>query len=224
MISDYNTKDIYMTIAIKSGAAPKGAIKASHPVIRNNYKVVLLATLYGQGAKSLAAQLDISIDEAVKIQQDIKNRFCIYFEWIDSLVNRAMVRGYMSTKFGWRYWISKEDKINPRSLFNFPIQAHGSEMLRLALIGLVKEDIEVNALIHDGIIVQCKSNKFHDTEKKVSQIMENASRLVMDGNVCPVDITPIKSNFKQDKEEQIKFERMMTIIRHPSNKSTGVVA
>ena len=97
-------------------------------------------------------------------------------------------------------------------------------MLRLALIGLVKEDIEVNALIHDGIIVQCKSNKFHDTEKKVSQIMENASRLVMDGNVCPVDITPIKSNFKQDKEEQIKFERMMTIIRHPSNKSTGVVA
>jgi DNA polymerase-1 len=224
MISDYRTEDIYMTIAIKSGAAPKGAIKASHPVIRNNYKVVLLATLYGQGAKSLAAQLDISIDEAVKIQQDIKNRFCIYFEWIDSLVNRAMVRGYMSTKFGWRYWISKEDKINPRSLFNFPIQAHGSEMLRLALIGLVKEDIEVNALIHDGIIVQCKSNKFHDTEKKVSQIMENASRLVMDGNVCPVDITPIKSNFKQDKEEQIKFERMMTIIRHPSNKSTGVVA
>ena len=59
-----------------------------------------------------------------------------------------------------RYWISKEDKINPRSLFNFPIQAHGSEMLRLALIGLVKEDIEVNALIHDGIIVQCKSNKY----------------------------------------------------------------
>jgi len=54
--------------------------------------------------------------------------------------------------------------------------------------------------------------------------MENASRLVMDGNVCPVDITPIKSNFKQEEEEQIKFERMMTIIRHPSNKSTGVVA
>jgi len=183
----------------------------------------LLATLYGQGAKSLAAQLDISIDEAVKIQQDIKNLFPTYFEWIEGIVNRAMIRGYISTKFGWRYWLSKTDKIKPTTLFNFPIQAHGSEMLRHALIGLTEKDIEVSALIHDGIMVHCPLNNIAASELKVKKIMEDASRIVLDGNVCPVDIVSIKTKYKQEEEEQIKFDRMMTIIRYPSNSSTGVV-
>jgi len=53
--------------------------------------------------------------------------------------------------------------------------------------------------------------------------MENASALVLDGNVCPVEIEIIKSNFKQEKEEQIKFDRIMTIIRDPSNRPTTPV-
>ena len=50
-----------------AGSVPKDATKQSHPKERNLYKVVLLATLYGQGSKSLAGRLNISIDEAVKI-------------------------------------------------------------------------------------------------------------------------------------------------------------
>jgi len=223
LISMYKEKDIYISIATTVGAAPKGATKLSHPSIRNKYKVVLLACFYGQGAKSLAAQLDITIDEAVKIQQDIKNLFPVYFEWIEGIVNRAMIRGYISTKFGWRYWLSKTDKIKPTTLFNFPIQAHGSEMLRHALIGLTEKDIEVSALIHDGIMVHCPLNNIAASELKVKKIMEDASRIVLDGNVCPVDIVSIKTNYKQEKEEQNKFDRMMSIIRYPSNQSTGVV-
>ena len=223
LISMYKEKDIYISIATTVGAAPKGATKLSHPSIRNKYKVVLLACFYGQGSKSLAAQLDITIDEAVKIQQDIKNLFPVYFEWIEGIVNRAMIRGYISTKFGWRYWLSKTDKIKPTTLFNFPIQAHGSEMLRHALIGLTEKDIEVSALIHDGIMVHCPLNNIAASELKVKKIMEDASRIVLDGNVCPVDIVSIKTNYKQEEEEQIKFDRMMTIIRYPSNSSTGVV-
>ena len=53
--------------------------------------------------------------------------------------------------------------------------------------------------------------------------MENASRLILDGKVCPADTKVIKSNFKQGKEEQKKFERMISIIRDPSNRSPPLV-
>jgi hypothetical protein len=66
--------------------------------------------------------------------------------------------------------------------------------------------------------------KLNETELKFKQIMENASRLILDGKVCPADTKVIKSNFKQGKEEQKKFERMISIIRDPSNRSTPLVA
>ena len=96
-------------------------------------------------------------------------------------------------------------------------------MLRHALNGLVDKDIEVSALIHDGLMVHCPLSKLFATELKVRQIMENASKIVLNGNVCPVDIEIIKGNYKQEKEEQIKFDRIMSIIRHPSEITTGVV-
>ena len=219
----YESGDIYIYAAALANRVPKDATKQSHPKERKLFKVALLATFYCQGAKSLAAALNCSIDEAVYLIATIKKNFPTYFEWIEGIVNRAMARGYISTKFGWRYWLSKTDKIKPTTLFNFPIQAHGSEMLRHALIGLTEKDIEVSALIHDGIMVHCPLNNIAASELKVKKIMEDASRIVLDGNVCPVDIVSIKTNYKQEEEEQIKFDRMMTIIRYPSNSSTGVV-
>ena len=219
----YESGDIYIYAAALANRVPKGATKETHPKERKLFKVALLATFYCQGSKSLAAALSCSIDEAVYLIQAIKKNFPDYFEWIEGIVNRAMARGYISTKFGWRYWLSRTDKVKQTTLFNFPIQSHGSEMLRQALIGLVDKNIEVNALIHDGLMVHCSLNKLHDTEKQVIKIMENASALVLDGNVCPVEIEIIKSNFKQEKEEQIKFDRIMTIIRDPSNRPTTPV-
>ena len=218
-------EDIYIQIAIKAGALPKGSIRNEETEsIRNKYKTVLLGLLYGRGAKSLREELGITHDEAVKIIHDLKTMFSTYFAWINDLVNMAYARGYMSTKFGWRYWIGKEDKINPRTLSNFPIQAHGSEMLRLALIDLTEKGFEVNGLIHDGIMIHVPLVKLNETELKFKQIMENASRLILDGKVCPADTKVIRSNFKQGKEEQKKFERMISIIRDPSNRSTPLVA
>ena len=223
LITAYESGDPYIYAAQMAGSVPKDATKQSHPKERNLYKVVLLATLYGQGSKSLAARLNISVDEAVKIIADIKNVFSTYFEWITGIVNRAMVRGYITTKFGWRYWIGKQEKINPRTLFNFPIQAHGSEMLRHAMLGLVDKGIELSALIHDGLMIHAPLSKINDAEAKVKSIMENASRIVLDGDVCPVEMQLIKTNYKQGKEEQIKFDRIVSIIRS-SNISTSSIS
>ena len=48
MIKDFETGNIYLLCAIKNGAAPEGAIKSTHPEIRNQYKVAVLGCGYGQ--------------------------------------------------------------------------------------------------------------------------------------------------------------------------------
>jgi len=54
-----------------------------------------------------------------------------------------MQRGYFLTKYGWKYWISPNEKINPRRLINWPIQSHGSEILRRAIIDLDEAGFEI---------------------------------------------------------------------------------
>ena len=223
LISAYESGDVYIYTARLANRVPVGATQDTHPVERDLFKVVLIATFYGQGAKSLCTVLNCTLDEAVGLIVQIKKNFSHYFDWIQQVVNRAMVRGYIQTKFGWKYWLSPiEKKLKPNTLFNFPIQAHGSEMLRHALIGLVEKGIEVNALIHDGLMVHCPLKDLFKVELQVKKIMEDASRIVLDGQVCPVKIDIIKSNFKQKEKHQIKFERVMNIIRS-SNKTTSVV-
>ena len=66
-------EDIYMQIAIRTGALPKGSTRNEQTEsTRNKYKIVLLGLLYGRGPKSLREELNITHDEAVKIIHDLK--------------------------------------------------------------------------------------------------------------------------------------------------------
>jgi hypothetical protein len=74
---------------------------------------------------------------------------------------------------------------NRRTLYNFPMQSDGAEMLRLATVRLVEAGIVPIMLIHDGIL-------FEETDpKKIAQateIMRTAGRDVCDGFEIGVDI------------------------------------
>jgi len=48
MKAAYDTGDIYIAFAVEAGAAPREATKHTHPEVRDLYKVVMLATHYGQ--------------------------------------------------------------------------------------------------------------------------------------------------------------------------------
>ena len=213
LINAYKEGDVYIYTAKLAGAVPADATKKTHKKERNEYKIATLATFYGQGHKSLAARLMISEAKAIELIANIKNIYSTYFGWVNGLVSRTFARGYISTKYGWKLWITNVDKINPRTLSNFPIQAHGSEMLRFAILNLIKNKIEISASIHDGLLIHCPLSKLQQTEAKVVKCMEDASKTVLNGNVCNVEYEVIKSNFKQEQEEQDKFERILSMIR-----------
>ena len=64
----------------------------------------------------------------------------------------CVARGYFETKFGWRFYVSDTESVNPRSLMNWPLQGHGSEILRRAIIDLDKAGYEISMPVHDAMI------------------------------------------------------------------------
>ena len=75
----------------------------------------------------------------------------VFWTWSDAVVDHAMLRNKLWTTFGWNIHIG--DKANPRSLRNFPMQANGAEMLRLACCFAVEQGIRVCAPVHDAILI-----------------------------------------------------------------------
>ena len=65
-----------------------------------------------------------------------------------------MVDRKMETVFGWPLYLSNSP--NKRTLYNFPMQGNGAEMLRLAAWRLCEAGIVPNMLIHDGILIEAR--------------------------------------------------------------------
>ena len=208
MIKDFETGNIYLLPAIKNGAAPEGAIKSTHPEIRNQYKVAVLGCGYGQTAFGLKYALKIPIYEAEIIIQNIKKTYPDFFKWNEGVCCGATSRGYFKTKYGWRYWIPKIYK--PNTLKNWLMQAHGSEILRRAMIAVDEAGIEISMIMHDAMLIHVDRKGCAGKIKQAQRIMEQAAKDVL-GAIIPVETKIIKKNYKLDEGAQEKFDRIMSI-------------
>ena len=63
--------------------------------------------------------------------------------------------GRLKSVFGWEIKVSKDS--NPRSLRNFPMQANGAEMMRIAMILLTEDSIRVSAPVHDAFLIESET-------------------------------------------------------------------
>ena len=65
-----------------------------------------------------------------------------FWSWSDAIEQHAMLNGHLHTSFGWTVRVGTD--ANPRSLRNFPMQANGAEMLRLACCLATERGIQVS--------------------------------------------------------------------------------
>lgn len=130
MKAAYLSGDPYLAFAKQAGAVPLGATKATHGPQRDQFKACVLAVQYGMQEDSLARRIQqppIFARELLKIHRRTYARF---WEWSDGVLDHALTQRKLWTVFGWMLHV--EDRPNGRSLRNFPMQANGAEMLRLA--------------------------------------------------------------------------------------------
>jgi hypothetical protein len=150
---------------------------------RDRMKSLQLGINYGMGVPSLARGLDRHPLIASGIIERHKRRYQRFWQYRADRVQTATLERRMESVFGWPLHITHSP--NQRTLYNFPMQSGGAEMLRLATLRLCEADIVPIMLIHDGIL-------FEETDpEKVElaiEIMRGAGRDVCDGFEIGVDI------------------------------------
>lgn len=177
--------DPYLRFAILAGFAPPGATKETHKEVRNTCKTCVLGTNYGMEAESLAYRTGVSVLEARHILRALAATFPTYTEWADNEVNIAQLRGWMSTVFGWTVHITENTR--PRALRNYPMQANGAEMLRIACCEATEAGIEVCAPVHDALLIEADTANIRSAVDTTKAAMTYASRVVLDGLEIGVD-------------------------------------
>ena len=208
-------EDVNITAAKHFKMVPDNATKQSHPRERKIFKELYFAGLYGAGPGYLVKKLGVSMTKAKKLQSMFREKFKIYFNWIESIVEGALVHGKIETFFGWqRYikdlWVYNQGRRKPirNSLLNWPIQSHGAEVLRRAIINLTDEFFEICTTVHDAVLIQIPIPDFKSRVNLAKEIMVRSSIEVIGGPIR-VDHETITGNFIQAPEDQIFFDEIM---------------
>jgi DNA polymerase I len=138
---------------------------------------------YGMGVGSLAKGLDRHPLVASAIIEQHKRQYGRFWEWRADQVRSAKLERQMDTVFGWPLYLSTSP--NERTLYNFPMQGNGAEMLRLAAWRMCEAGIIPNMLIHDGVLIEASNEEEIEHAK---EIMRAAGRVVCGGFEIGVDV------------------------------------
>ena len=90
-----------------------------------------------------------------------------------------MLTGALCTVFGWPVHVSENP--NPRSLRNFPMQANGAEMLRIACCLATERGVEVCCPIHDAVLICAPLKRLDEDIARTRAAMVEASQAVLNG-------------------------------------------
>jgi hypothetical protein len=187
MQTAYQTQDCYLAFAKQAGAVPADATKASHGQQRELFKQCTLAVQYGMGAEALALRIGQPPIVARDLLLAHRNTYRRFWHWSDAALDTAMLTGSLHTVFGWTIHIG--EKPNPRSLRNFPMQANGAEMMRLAACLGTERGVEVCAPIHDAFLICAPFDRLEAEISTMRAAMAEASRVVLGGFELGTDVS-----------------------------------
>jgi DNA polymerase I-like protein with 3'-5' exonuclease and polymerase domains len=133
----------------------------------------------------------------------------------------------MYTKFGWTRQLlgrkAREEFLNEsgkvrsieNSLQNFPMQSHGAEMLRLAIVYMSEMKLGVCAPLHDAVFLTCRIEDEERTVKLMRECMNKAAKNVIGAAVpLEVSVTRYPDRFVPEKKSTAvrTWARMMQLL------------
>ncbi len=170
--------------------------------MRARAKTVNFATLYGQGAFSLARRLGIPMDEAKAFIADYFERFSGVRRFLDEQVERAKRTGFVETLMGRRRRVPElrakswnVRKFGERVAQNTPVQGTAADLIKVAMIRLHRMlegggpepggaearagDAKMLLQVHDELVFEVREDRVEDVEAEVVQVMESAAELAV---------------------------------------------
>ena len=156
MMAAYGSGDPYLAFAKQAGAVPPDTTKVAHRAVRDRFKACALAVRYGMGPDALAIRIGQSPIRARQLLRLHRETYRVFWRWSDAAVDlanadRQPAYGIWLARAGAR---GRQCSLAPK---NFPMQANGAEMLRLACCLATERGIEVCAPVHDAAVLTQRS-------------------------------------------------------------------
>jgi hypothetical protein len=211
MMEAYRSGDPYLAFAKQAGAVPADATKQSHKSERDQFKACVLAVQYGMGADALALRIGQPPIRARELLRLHRETYRVFWRWSDQMLDYAMLKGSIHTVFGWRVQVPPD--ANERSLRNFPMQANGAEMLRLACCLATERGIEVCAPIHDAVLIAAPLDRLEADIVEMQNAMREASRIVLGGFELGTDKDVFRYPDRyMDERGKTMWDKVMTLL------------
>lgn len=211
MMNAYRSGDPYLAFAKQAGAAPADATKATHKAVRDQFKSTVLAVQYGMGEDALAQRIGQPPIRARELLRLHRETYRVFWRWSDAAVDHAMLSSGLHTVFGWRVQVPAVS--NERSLRNFPMQANGAEMLRLACCLATERGIEVCAPVHDAVLICAPLDRLDADVVRMQDAMREASRVVLNGFELGTDAIVVRHPDRyMDDRGRVMWDRVMALL------------
>jgi DNA polymerase I len=122
-----------------------------------------------------------------------------------------MLTSSLYTAFGWRVHISSV--ANARSLRNFPMQANGAEMLRLACCLGTERRVEIVAPVHDAVMICAPLDRLDSDIQVMRAAMAEASRMVLSEFELASDVQVTRYPDRYgDERGDVMWKRVMALL------------
>lgn len=160
--------------------------------MRRAAKAVNFGIVYGISDYGLSQNLDITRKEAGEFIDKYLRSFPGVKEYMDSIVQEAKLKGYVTTILNRRRYLPDITSSNfnlrsfaERTAMNTPIQGSAADIIKKAMIDmdarLKKEGLKTKLLlqVHDELIFEAPREEIEILEKIVPEVMEHAIELAV---------------------------------------------
>jgi DNA polymerase I len=220
MAEGYREGDPYLAFAKAARLVPPDATKQSHKAVRDRCKAVVLGINYGMGPEAMAMQAGITPAEAKELLRLHRETYRPFWRWSEDVVSSAMLTSKMLTVFGWRRCIGRD--ANPRSLMNWPMQAHGAEMLRIAAIAATEAGIQVCAPVHDAFLIAAPLERLEADVAAMRDMMTKAGMAVTGGLDIRTDAEVVRwPDRYADERGRVMWQKVMSLLSTSSEAAAA---
>lgn len=220
MMEAYRSGDPYLAFAKQAGRVPPDGTKRTHGAERDLFKACVLGVQYGMEAESLARRIGKPTAYARELLRLHRETYPAFWRWSDAAEAHAMLLGWLPTVFGWTVRVGPD--ANRRSLRNFPCQANGAELLRLACSLATERGIAVVAPVHDALLVEGPSDAIDGVVARTQEAMAEASAIVLAGFRLRSDAQVVRwpERYMDDRGREF-WGRVMGLLPEESDLETA---
>jgi DNA polymerase I-like protein with 3'-5' exonuclease and polymerase domains len=215
MMDAYRSGDPYLAFGKQAGRIPGNGTKQTHGAERDLFKACVLGVQYGMGPEALARKIGKPTAYGWELLRLHRETYPAFWRWSDGAESHAMLFNRLHTVFGWTLRVGAD--ANPRSLRNFPCQANGAEMLRLACCLATERGISIIAPVHDAVMVEGPANSIDEIVARTQEAMAEASEIVLAGFRLRSDARIVRwpDSYMDDRGREF-WNRVMALLRAES--------